>query len=224
MGKTKQNPLADFYNLEPEEWETMLNEKENTILDVRNDYEVELGHFKKAKTLHIKEFREFPHKLKELKLPKEKKTLIYCTGGIRCEKALMEMHHQGFKEVYLLKGGILHYLKKLPDKSFYGECFVFDHRVAVDQHGQTTKRYKLCPHCGQAADQEIKCTHCSKPAKICKNCFNKRQKHLITCTKTVHTILRWGIPLKKIVKARFPNHHINKVGFKTLKIQTHIDQ
>ena len=197
IGKPEQNPLADFYSLEPEEWETMLNEQANTILDVRNDYEVQLGSFKNAKILPMKEFREFPKKLKDLQLPKEKKTLIYCTGGIRCEKALTEMHTQGFKEVYLLKGGILHYLKKLPNKSFQGECFVFDHRVAVNQHRQVSQKYKLCPHCGQAADLKMECSHCSQPAQICKICFDKKLDHLRTCSKNCAHHTQMGHKFKK---------------------------
>ena len=172
-----------FHNLEPEEWEAMLHENQSTILDIRNDYEVEIGQFKKAKTMDLKEFGEFPQKLKKLNLSKEKKTLLYCTGGIRCEKAIAEMKKQGFKELYQLKGGIVHYLKQFPNKSFQGECFVFDRRVAVDQNLSPSKKYALCPHCGQAGGEERKCLHCGKQTKICQKCLDQGLKHLQTCSK-----------------------------------------
>ena len=118
---------ADFgsHELQPDEWESILNEKQVTLLDIRNNYEVELGRFKKAIHFDLKKFTEFPQKLKTMKLPKEQKTLLYCTGGVRCEKAISEMRKQGFKELYQLKGGILHYLKFFPKKSFTGGVLCF---------------------------------------------------------------------------------------------------
>ena len=186
-----------FHDLEPDEWESMLNEKQVTVLDIRNDYEVEIGQFKRAKNLRLKEFNGFSQKLESADLPKEQKTLLYCTGGIRCEKAIKEMQKQGFKEVYQLKGGILHYLKSFPNKSFEGECFVFDHRVAVDQNLKPSVKYSLCPHCGQAAGEEIQCMHCGKQTKICKNCFSKSLDYLMTCTKNCAHHFRLGHQCKK---------------------------
>ena len=190
----QRNASADFgfHNLEPDEWESMLNEEQVTVLDIRNDYEVELGQFKKAKDLGLKEFNEFSQKLKSAALPKEQKTLLYCTGGIRCEKAIVEMRKQGFKELYQLKGGILHYLKSFSNKSFEGECFVFDHRVAVDQKLKPSHKYSLCPHCGQAAGEPIDCVHCGKKAKICKHCLGKKLSYLMTCTKNCAHHFRVG--------------------------------
>ena len=181
--KKEASASFGFHDLEPDEWESILNENQVTVLDIRNDYEVELGQFKKAKHLDLKEFNEFPQKIKSSALPKEQKTLLYCTGGIRCEKAIAEMKKQGFKELYQLKGGIIHYLKSFPNKSFRGECFVFDHRVAVDQNLKSSSKYSLCPHCGQAAGKHIKCGHCGKQTKICKKCLEKKQPYLMTCTK-----------------------------------------
>ena len=199
--KTPRNLVDEFAHLEPEEWEAMFCEKELTVLDIRNDYEVEIGKFKRAKTLALKEFREFPEKLKEVKeLKKDNKTLIYCTGGIRCEKALVEMRKQGFKEVYQLKGGIINYLKEYPNKSFEGECFVFDHRVALDQNLKVSDRYELCPHCGQPADQDISCVHCSKPVKVCKKCLAQKKNYLKTCTKNCMYHFRAGHSCKKLTK------------------------
>ena len=180
-----KNVRADFglHNLEPDEWESMLNEQEVTVLDIRNNYEVELGKFEKAVHFNIEEFKDFSEKLQTAKLPKERKTLLYCTGGIRCEKAIAEMRAQGFKELYQLKGGILHYLKSFPNKSFKGDCFVFDHRVAVNQNLSPSPEYSLCPHCGQPAKEKINCAHCNRPAQVCQSCLKKKLEYLMTCTK-----------------------------------------
>ena len=172
-----------FHHLEPEEWEAMLNEKQLNLLDIRNNYEVDIGQFKHAQSMNLKEFGEFSQKLKSLPLPKGQKTLIYCTGGIRCEKAIQEMKTQGFQELYQLKGGIINYLKEFPNKSFKGECFVFDRRVAVDQHLNPSQKYTLCPHCGQAAGEKKKCQYCGKKTQICQKCLNQKLPHLQTCSK-----------------------------------------
>lgn len=195
--KSPSSASFGFHDLEPDEWESMLNEKQITVLDIRNDYEVELGQFKRAENLKLKEFNEFPQKLKYVELPKEQKTLLYCTGGIRCEKAIAEMKKQGFKEVYQLRGGILHYLKSFPNKSFEGECFVFDHRVAVDQNLKPSNQYSLCPHCGQAAGEKIECMRCGKQTKICKHCLGKSLDYLMTCTKNCAHHFRLGHRCKK---------------------------
>ncbi len=181
----KPEPIPDFsdQSLKPKEWEKMLSENPITLLDIRNDYEIDVGQFKGAKDLQLKEFSQFPDKLKRSDCPKKQKTLIYCTGGIRCEKALLEMKKQGFEEVYQLKGGILNYLKEFSHKSYEGECFVFDRRVAVNQNNEASKRYTLCPQCGQAGDQKINCAYCNQETKICKKCLAKDTKHLMTCTK-----------------------------------------
>ena len=185
--------------LEPKEWESMLNAKQAVVLDIRNDYEVEIGRFKGAKAMNLKEFQEFPKSLKNLDLAKEDKTLIYCTGGIRCEKAVVEMKQQGFSQVYQLKGGIINYLKEYPKKNFEGECFVFDHRVALDQNLKASRRYVLCPHCGQPAEQDILCAHCGKEAKVCAKCLSKN-RFLRTCSKNCVYHFRSGHRCKKPVK------------------------
>ena len=149
IGKTHSQLKEKNQHLTPKEWEVKLTDKAQ-ILDLRNTYEVEVGKFKGAQDLNIKSFQEFPKKLKNLKTDKNKETLIYCTGGIRCEKAIEIMKDKGFKKVYQLEGGILNYLKEYPDSQFEKECFVFDHRVALDQNLQASKKYSLCPHCGSA--------------------------------------------------------------------------
>lgn len=167
--------------LSPSEWEKKLKNHAQ-ILDVRNIYEVDIGKFRKAKDLRLNSFQEFSEKLPKLSLDKSKDTLIYCTGGIRCEKAMEVMKEQGFKKIYQLEGGILNYLKEYPNSHFEKECFVFDHRVSVDQNLQASKKYSLCPHCGQPGDIKISCQHCEKPAVICKLCKEKFSYYK-TCSK-----------------------------------------
>ena len=178
----KQTPcLKKKGHLSPEEWEEELR-KNPQILDIRNDYEIKIGRFKKSFDLNLKVFQDFSQKLKEISLKKDKKTIIYCTGGIRCEKAMQIMEEQGFKEVYQLEGGILNYLKHYPNSQFEEECFVFDRRVAVDQNLEPSKKYSLCPHCGQPANIKLECSHCKKPFLACKECLDKNP-YAKTCSK-----------------------------------------
>ena len=121
----------------PEEWNEIISDPDVVVIDTRNDYEVQIGTFKGAINPQTKAFREFPDYVRQhLDPSKHKKVAMFCTGGIRCEKASSFMLEEGFEEVYHLKGGILKYLEEVPtQKSLWeGECFVFDQRVAV-RHG-----------------------------------------------------------------------------------------
>lgn len=175
-----KKPKENNHYLSPQEWETKIK-TDVQIIDIRNNYEVNLGRFKGAKHLNMDSFQEFYDKLPSLNLDKNKDTLIYCTGGIRCEKAIEIMKDKKFKHIYQLYGGILHYLKHFPNGSFQNECFVFDHRTAVDNKLQVSKKYSLCPHCGQPGDIKIFCKHCNKPCCICTIC--KTTNHFHTCSK-----------------------------------------
>ena len=158
--------------LTPKEWNMALNSNKHAIvLDVRNWYETDLGKFKKAETLELDAFQEFLIKFKALNLSKEKQVYMYCTGGVRCEKASPALEKMGYK-VFQLDGGILNYLKVYPEGDFKGECFVFDHRVSVDSKLNATKKYTLCPHCGQPAFKEYECLKCFKTSKVCDACIN----------------------------------------------------
>lgn len=109
--------------------------KEMTILDTRNTFEVEIGTFAGATHLNIARFSDFQSALKSLDASlKRKPIVIFCTGGIRCEKAAPMLAREGFEEVYQLEGGILTYLAQCGDAHFNGKCFVFDKRVTVDNH------------------------------------------------------------------------------------------
>ncbi|MGE0764048.1 MAG: rhodanese-related sulfurtransferase [Bdellovibrionales bacterium] len=159
--------------LSPEQWhEWLQNDRSQfTLLDTRNEYEYKIGAFRGALNPKIGQFTEFPDVAEHaLKVDKSKPVLIYCTGGIRCEKAALELKKRGYEKVYQLHGGILRYLEKFPNREFEGECFVFDDRVAVDQQLNATTRYILCPHCGDPADQKISCAECGQSQIICLAC------------------------------------------------------
>lgn len=157
-------------HLTPKEWNEAVKDPNAVIVDTRNWYENNLGMFKNAIDLKIDEFTEFKDKLASLNLPKDKKILIYCTGGIRCEKAHKQTQELGYENVYQLKDGILRYLEEFPNQEFLGECFVFDERVAVDQNLQPSSTYAFCPHCGQPAKIIQNCKRCETGYKICDSC------------------------------------------------------
>ncbi|MBC2601364.1 oxygen-dependent tRNA uridine(34) hydroxylase TrhO [Puniceicoccus vermicola] len=135
--------------LDPEEWNRLLAEENVTLIDTRNHYETKVGKFKGAIDPDTETFREFPEWVDKNLDPKENaKVAMYCTGGIRCEKATNLLLRRGFREVYHLKGGILRYLEETPqsDSLWDGECFVFDERVSVDQDLKPGKHI-ICEHC-----------------------------------------------------------------------------
>ncbi len=165
------HPSGLHRHLTPEEFqETIINE-DVVLLDTRNTYETAVGTFENAIDPSIQSFQEFSDFVSKNELPKDKKILMFCTGGIRCEKALIEMEKQGYENVYQLKGGILSYIKQFPNGKFKGECFVFDHRVSVDQALEPSKIYALCPTCGDPADQHISCEKCGKESINCVACL-----------------------------------------------------
>lgn len=115
--------------------------KEVVILDTRNDYEYEMGSFDNAINPDIETFKQFPEYVATLpENYKEKTIVIFCTGGVRCEKAAPFMLEQGFKQVYQLEGGILNYFEKCGGKHWHGNCFVFDDRLAIDSNLQETMK------------------------------------------------------------------------------------
>ena len=135
----------------PQQWNELISDPEVTVVDTRNEYEVKIGSFKGAQNPHIDSFKKFPEYIHQNLAPqKQKKVALFCTGGIRCEKATSLMLSEGFQEVYHLQGGILKYLQEVPaeESLWEGECFVFDERVAV-KNGLAPGSYQLCPDCGQ---------------------------------------------------------------------------
>ncbi len=162
-------------HLSAEEWHKWLNSDNPPILvDTRNDYESRIGTFKGAIAPPIKEFSEFATYLENSELPKDKPMFIFCTGGIRCEKAIYEANRLGYNNTYQLDGGILKYMEHYPEGgAFEGECFVFDNRVAVDSKLMPSKRFKLCPHCGEPGEIKFNCANCGTESVSCENCRPK---------------------------------------------------
>ena len=135
--------------VEPEDWNDLLEDPDVILVDTRNDYEVALGTFDGAQDPNTQTFRQWPKFVEEnLKKQDKRKVAMFCTGGIRCEKASSHLLENGYDEVYHLKGGILNYLEKVdPAQSKWkGECFIFDHRVSVT-HGLKDGEAKLCFGC-----------------------------------------------------------------------------
>jgi UPF0176 protein len=140
----------------PKDWNAVIADPEVTVIDVRNDYEVGIGSFVRAENPQTDSFREFPEYVRSnLNPAQHKKVALFCTGGIRCEKASSYMLSQGFEEVYHLQGGILKYLEEVSAESslWQGECFVFDQRVAVVQ-GVQDGSYEMCLACGHPISPE----------------------------------------------------------------------
>ncbi|WP_196259820.1 rhodanese-related sulfurtransferase [Pelagibacterium limicola] len=159
--------------VEPEDWNAVIAQDDIVVLDTRNDYEVALGTFANARDPKTQTFTQFKDYVAEhLDPQRHKKVAMFCTGGIRCEKASAYMLSQGFEEVFHLKGGILKYLETVPeDKSLWnGECFVFDERVSVG-HGLKVGDAQLCRACRQPLTpagrarpdfvEGVQCHHCA---------------------------------------------------------------
>lgn len=166
-------PEGKNYHLSPEEWNKAMDDDDVVVIDTRNWYEYKIGTFKGALNPNIEKFTDFPKYIEQQGISKDKKMLIFCTGGIRCEKGILELQTQGYNNVYQLEGGIINYLAQKPNEKYEGECFVFDHRVALTQTLEPSQRYALCPHCGQPAETKIDCVRCDSEAAICEVCLEK---------------------------------------------------
>ncbi|MEL6495831.1 MAG: rhodanese-related sulfurtransferase [Cyanobacteria bacterium J06623_7] len=179
--------------VEPQAWNQIISDPEVVVIDTRNDYEVEIGTFEGASNPQTQSFREFPQYVAQnLDAEQTPKVAMFCTGGIRCEKASSYLLSQGFQEVYHLKGGILKYLEQVsPEASkWQGECFVFDERVAVKE-GLEPGSHELCYACGHPISPEdkaspkyesnISCPHCYDhltPAKKARQVDRRRAREL----------------------------------------------
>lgn len=182
--KLETTKVGQNHHLSPQEWDRVMKEERDDIvvIDTRNWYEYNIGTFKGALNPNIESFTEFPQYFRNQKINKSKKVLIFCTGGIRCEKGILELQEEGYNNVYQLDGGILKYLEEKPNEEFVGECFVFDNRVAVDQKLEPTVTYKFCPHCGQPAKIQKECVRCEVNFQICEKCVELAIKKE-TCSK-----------------------------------------
>ena len=138
------------------EWNELISDPDVLVIDTRNEYEYEIGTFKNAISPNTKTFREFPEFVNnELGSDKNKKIAMFCTGGIRCEKATNYLLKQGYEDVYHLHGGILKYLEevKAEENLWQGDCFVFDGRVAVDKNLEQGN-YEQCFACRMPLSKE----------------------------------------------------------------------
>jgi UPF0176 protein len=158
--------------VEPADWNDLISDPEVLLIDTRNDYEVRVGTFRNAANPATGSFREFPEYVNaKLDPAKHRKVAMFCTGGIRCEKATAFLKQQGFDEVFHLKGGILKYLEDTceNDSLWEGECFVFDERVTVN-HRLERGQYNQCNACrmpvseadmaSEFYEQGVSCPHC----------------------------------------------------------------
>lgn len=147
-------------DIAPEELKQWMDEKRDFILlDTRNDFEYRFGTFDGAINLHIEKFTELPDAIRDL--DKSKPVVMFCTGGIRCEKAAIYMLNQGFSQVYQLDGGILGYFAKVGGAHYNGECFVFDTRVALNPELAYTGTMQ-CESCqGPIAVNDADCRACA---------------------------------------------------------------
>ncbi|MEL7049762.1 MAG: rhodanese-like domain-containing protein, partial [Pseudomonadota bacterium] len=152
MGQPGIDPLRSVGTyVEPADWNDLISSDDVLVIDTRNDYEVEIGSFAGAVDPKTKTFREFPKWVQDNVKPEANtKIAMFCTGGIRCEKATALLKEMGHEQVYHLKGGILKYLETVPEAEslWQGECFVFDQRVSVG-HGLRPGPLKLCSICRQ---------------------------------------------------------------------------
>lgn len=173
------------------EWNELISDPDVVVIDTRNDYEVEVGTFERAVNPHTDSFREFPEYVeKHLDPARNPRVAMFCTGGIRCEKASAYMLAKGFKEVYQLQGGILQYLEDTPERDslWKGECFVFDRRVTVD--GELNQgHYVQCHACRrpltraetESGDYEkgVSCPHCiGETTEQRRASFRERQRQV----------------------------------------------
>ena len=182
IGDKSINPneiVGDY--IDPKNWNNLISHEDTILIDTRNDYEYSIGTFKNAINPNTVKFREFPEWVKNQNFTdsqkKNKKVAMFCTGGIRCEKASSMMMKDGFKNVSHLKGGILNYFESIDQKDslWEGECFVFDERVSV-KHDLTEGTYDMCHGC------RMPITDLDKKSKeyirgvACPNCFNSKTK------------------------------------------------
>lgn len=158
----------------PNQWNDLINNPDVIVVDTRNTYEVSIGTFPGAKDPGTRAFSEFPEYVeKQLSHAKDKPIAMFCTGGIRCEKASAYLLSQGFSDVYHLEGGILKYLEVVPPaKSLWqGECFVFDDRVALE-HGVKPGKHTRCTECGDPIAQNSAALDLSE-SPLCAKCRSK---------------------------------------------------
>lgn len=163
-------------HIHPKEWDKLIYNKNYLIIDTRNEYEVQVGSFENSINPKMKSFKDFPRLINKMSINKNQPIAMFCTGGIRCEKASSYLIHNGFKNVVQLDGGILNYLDYSKDRSkitFHGECFVFDNRVALNKRLSKGK-YDQCHGCRSPITEKDKELDTYKKGVSCKFCINHK--------------------------------------------------
>ena len=189
----KLNKIVTKNKIEPKDWNKFILKKETVLIDTRKSFEFKVGTFKGSINPELNNFRDFPRYFKTLK--KNQNIGMFCTGGIRCEKASAYLKKKGFKNVYQLKGGIINYLDnvKKKDSLWSGDCFVFDNRVSI-KHGLKSGNLKICPGCRKPINLSERKSNFYEQGVSCPNCYNKltnsqkqrfrmRQKQILTAKK-----------------------------------------
>lgn len=160
----------------PEDWNALICDPDTVVIDTRNDYEVAIGTFRGAVDPETKSFRDFPSWVRErAELGRKPKIAMFCTGGIRCEKATAFMKAEGFEDVFHLKGGILRYLEEIPQEEslWHGACFVFDERVSVT-HGLEEGEHELCRACRRPLTASDRASELFEDGVSCPHCHGER--------------------------------------------------
>ena len=187
----------------PEEWNNLINDKNTVLIDTRNNYEYSIGTFENSINPETNNFKEFPDWVDKQGFnesdKKSKNFAMFCTGGIRCEKASSYMKNHGFKNVFHLKGGILKYLENIDikDSKWKGECFVFDDRVSV-KHDLSEGEYDLCHGCRTPITEQDKLSSNYVKGVSCEHCINE---------KTIEQVNRYKSRQKQINLAKTKNEN-----------------
>ena len=164
--------------VEPKDWNNLIDHKDTIVIDTRNNYEYSIGTFKNSLNPKTAKFREFPEWINKQKFTddekKNKNIAMFCTGGIRCEKASSLMKKKGFNNVFHLKGGILRYFESVSQdtSSWEGECFVFDDRVSV-KHDLSEGTYDMCHGCRMPITEKDKESNKYIRGVTCSKCFDE---------------------------------------------------
>lgn len=193
LGESDVNPnLTTGNHLKAEELhEWIHSDKEFYIIDMRNDYEFQVGHFANSVLPSLEHFRDLPKVLPEIEHLKDKTVVTVCTGGIRCEKASGYLKTQGFTDVHQLFGGIHTYMEKYPNEDFLGKLYVFDGRVTMGFNTDAADHQIVgsCKYCKNAEDRLIDCSekHCNSPQNVrhficCDDCKKKHNGLCIRCS------------------------------------------
>lgn len=162
-------------HIEPADWNALIRDPEVALIDTRNDYEYTIGHFENSIDPGTRSFRQFPNWVEQnLDPAKHPKVAMYCTGGIRCEKATALLRKKGFRQVFHLKGGILKYLEEIPaeDSLWKGSCFVFDNRVGLGT-GLEQSDVINCPGCRHPLTPEERRDPCYEEGVVCPHCATR---------------------------------------------------